>query len=268
MVLLYKLEVMMPKRLENIHIKHISLVRKGANGRVCIYKSAESDPKFGEVEVRIAKSDEERGILYGIVYSPDEVDAQGDFATAGEIENAAYRFMKSANTANVDLEHNQKKAPAFVAESWLVKKGDPIFPDEKPGAWAVAVKLEADDLKEAVRKGEITGFSMGGSGQRVEVEKSVDAENGIMKSLHRILKKLAGSAEKASPEIAKSDSSARTDELEKSVLELAKTVELQAAKIESLEKSLKETGEELKKSRQDEGPHGNKEDKQERKFFL
>jgi hypothetical protein len=127
--------------LSNIDITHISLVKKGANGKQIIYKSAK-DGKYKK-DIEIKKSDSEKGIVYGIVYSPDEVDSQGDYATADEIEKAAYGFMKSLNQRNVDVEHSFVSEDAFVAESWILKSNDPIFPDEPEGSWAVAIKLES-----------------------------------------------------------------------------------------------------------------------------
>lgn len=42
----------------------------------------------------IQKNDPQRYVL-GIVYSPDDVDCQGDYSTAPEIEKACHGFMKS-----------------------------------------------------------------------------------------------------------------------------------------------------------------------------
>ena len=63
----------MANKLTNLSITHISLVKAGANKKSIIYKSDASEPSF-EKDVSIAKFDEEKGVVYGIVYSPDEVD--------------------------------------------------------------------------------------------------------------------------------------------------------------------------------------------------
>ncbi|MDR1451364.1 MAG: XkdF-like putative serine protease domain-containing protein [Helicobacteraceae bacterium] len=168
------------KRLKNIEITHISLVKAGANNKEAIYKSKEGEPSESRLS-RVFKSDGERGALYGIVYSPDEVDSQGEFAEAAEIEKAAYGFMKSLNAKNVDREHSFQSEDAFVAESWLVRKNDAIFGGEPIGSWAVVIKLESDALKEAVKKGEIKGLSMAGTADREEVAK--DSGDGALKSL-------------------------------------------------------------------------------------
>jgi hypothetical protein len=162
----------MPKvnKLTDIDITHISLVKEGANQKTFIYKSSTSDGGY-EHTIQIRKSDAEKGVVYGIVYAPDEVDSQGDFADAAAIEKAAYGFMKARNTNNVDKDHSFQNEDAYVAESWIVKAGDPIFPQEPEGSWAVAIKLESEELKKAAKAGELSGLSMAGKAMRESVEK-------------------------------------------------------------------------------------------------
>lgn len=180
-------------KLSNLNITHISLVKSGANGKKLIYKSSDDKATYEKV-ISIAKNDEERGVIYGIVYSPDEIDTQGEFANANEISKAAYAFMKGLNGSNVDREHNFKPDGAYVAESWLVREGDALFKSEKVGSWAVAIQLESEELKEAVKKGEIAGISMAGTGEREEVEKSDESSiaNAIMKGFNAIFKEFKG----------------------------------------------------------------------------
>ena len=159
--------------LSNIAITHISLVKAGANGKEVIYKSAK--PGNYENTIDIKKVDDEQGVVYGVVYAPEEVDTQGDFATAEEIKKAAYGFMKSLNGRNVDVEHSFQNEAAFVAESWIVKGGDSIFPNEPEGSWAVAIQLESDELKTLAKSGELAGLSMAGEATKTEVEKAEGA---------------------------------------------------------------------------------------------
>jgi hypothetical protein len=154
------MEVFMGRKLKNIKVQYISLVKKGANGKTVILKTSDAAaaPTFDRTIVMKSLN----GVLYGIVYSPSEVDSQGDFAEASEIQKAAYGFMKNLHALNVDAGHDGVKRNAYVAESWLVRKGDEIFGTEKPGAWAVGIKLEDNDLIQSIEKGEIAGISMAG----------------------------------------------------------------------------------------------------------
>jgi hypothetical protein len=155
----------MPKRLKNLEVEYISLVAAPATGLPLILKNEQAKATLFELQ----KTDDERQVAYGVVYAPGVIDSQGDFADAIEIESAAYRFMKAKRVEQVDENHNfQAIDGAYVAESWLVKEGDPWF-GFLPGAWAVGVKVDNADVWERLKKGELWGFSMAGQAEREEV---------------------------------------------------------------------------------------------------
>ena len=165
-----------PGKLKNIKIRHISLVKMAATGRTVILKSGRAD----EFVVPILKTDEELGVAYAIVYAPNQEDAHKQHSDSDEIRKAAYYFMANGHAAlgeSVDHEHDFAPGESFIAESWIVRKNDELFPeDENLGAWAVGVKLSGDDL-EAVKKGDYTGVSMGGKGI---VEPNVEVAKGLL----------------------------------------------------------------------------------------
>lgn len=154
-------------KLEDIDIQFISLVRMPANRRRIIWKSEGGV----EVVVPLMKVADEKKVVYGIVYAPGEIDEQGDWTTAEEIEKAAYRFMKNLRLHNIDKNHDFQPKDAFICESWLIRAGDPLFPEEREGAWAVGIKVEDDELWKGIKEGEITGLSMAGVAKRVPMEK-------------------------------------------------------------------------------------------------
>lgn len=96
--------------------------------------------------------------------------------------------MKAARVGNVDKDHSfEPEDGAFVAESWLVKASDPVFPEEKEGSWAVAIKVEDDELWSAVKNGDIGGLSMGGIADKLHKEDgSVGA---ILSMIKRLIKR-------------------------------------------------------------------------------
>ncbi|MDD3452567.1 XkdF-like putative serine protease domain-containing protein [Sulfurimonas sp.] len=261
----------MPNRLTDINVTHISLVKAGANGKVFIYKSA-ADHGGYEHTIEIRKTDEEQGIVYGIVYSPGQVDTQGDFAEAGDIKKAAYGFMKSLNAKNVDVDHSFQNEDAYVAESWLTKSGDPIFPDEPEGSWAVAIQLESDELKEMAKSGDLAGLSMAGTAQKTEVKKA-DGDTPIKRlfsafadAVGEVWFDFGGRIAKSKEEgfDMKKEVESLGDSIKKKINasvagvvgEIEKSNKEQAEKIEALEKSAKEAGEkmeELKKANEDLG---------------
>jgi regulator of replication initiation timing len=175
--------------LKNIDIHIISLVDKGANKKNIIWKSLNPGDTSYVQTLLIQKTDEEKKIVYGIVYTPNEIDAHGDFATEAEIEKACYGFMKKSKTNSIDTQHDlDTDKNCFVGESWIVKSNDSLFPDET-GAWAVGVKIENDEIWKSVISGEITGISMYGYAEKVAKEEKSDdekIEKGIMKFFKNI----------------------------------------------------------------------------------
>ena len=148
----------MPRELKNIRVRLISLVKEGANQKTLIYKDAE----LTEIaRVKLTKNDPEIGVAYGIVYAPDETDTQGDRASAEEVRKAAYEFIRYGGSECVDVNHDMRsRDDAYICESWIVKSGDPLF--EETGAWAVGVRLESEELRNAVKSGELAALSIYG----------------------------------------------------------------------------------------------------------
>lgn len=147
-------------KLENLAVHFISLVKRPANGRGVVLKCA-----AGAHAVRLTKADGRLKRLYGIVYAPDEMDAQGDWADAETIRKAADTWMQEGRARYVDREHEFEPVPAFVAESWIIRSGDPLFPTEREGAWAVGIQIEDAALWDAIEAGEVEGISLAGTAQ-------------------------------------------------------------------------------------------------------
>lgn len=144
-------------RLTQLSVSFISLVRAPATGKALTLKTD------GRAEViRLVKADDDRMMAYGIVYAPDEVDSHGDTADAVTIRRAAYEFMREGRAKNVDREHSFSPESAYVAESWLVKAGDPLFSDQPEGAWAVGIQICDPDVWAELKSGDIAGISLAG----------------------------------------------------------------------------------------------------------
>ena len=153
--------------LEDLQVLMISIVGKGANKKKIVYKS--KDKKEGNIEKLVkVKFDNEKGIAYGIVYSPDEIDAHDEWASADTIEKACHEFMKRSNMKAIDTDHSLEIADGcFIVESWIVKEGDSMFPEDV-GAWAIAIKIEDEDIKKGIKDGTYTGFSLYGFAKTIE----------------------------------------------------------------------------------------------------
>jgi len=159
------------RKLKKIDVNFISLVDRGANKKRLIFKRDVEPGAVFEKTLPIIKRSEEQKMVFCIVYSPDETDSQGDSAASEVIKEAAYNFMKCARTNNVDRQHDFIPDEGFVAESWIVKENDSLFPDEPAGSWAVGIKVENEDTWLLIKEGEITGVSLAGIALTEDIEK-------------------------------------------------------------------------------------------------
>ena len=128
--------------------------------------------------VNFSKFDEEKQLAYGEVYIPMIPDSQGDFMTSTEIEKMAHGFMKNGLLRGVDTQHDLCDNGSVVVESFIVRKGDPDFIE---GSWVAGVWCP-DDIWPMVKSGELGGFSMYGSGERIPTMITIEIpDDGIVK---------------------------------------------------------------------------------------
>lgn len=119
-----------------------------------------------DMNVSIIQKNDEKQIITGVVLEPDSIDSQEDIIRAEVIEKAAYDFL--ANSSMIGHEHD-KGAPAVVVESYIAPQDLVINKDNVvKGSWVMSVKIYDEFWWKAVKSGDITGFSIGGEGYRVE----------------------------------------------------------------------------------------------------
>jgi hypothetical protein len=119
--------------------------------------------------LRKSAEEDERFVL-GVVLEPETMDSQGDIYSAEEIRKSAYRFM--AHYQNTGLMHESlinehvRIVESFVAPADVEIGGQTV----KKGTWLMGVIVEDDVLWNAVKAGQLTGFSIGGSAVRTPQE--------------------------------------------------------------------------------------------------
>lgn len=112
-----------------------------------------------------AEENEERFVL-GIVLVPEEEDLQGDIYSEEEVRKAAHYYME--NDGDVGLQHREMVSREVkVLENYLAPvefelNGTKI----KKGTWLQGLRVMSDRLWKAVKSGELTGLSIGGSSFR------------------------------------------------------------------------------------------------------
>jgi DNA adenine methylase len=134
-------------------------------------------------EVPILKVDSERRIVFGIVLepgTPDQTDAQNDWATAPEIEKSCHEWMRgyAARKTAMGLQH-EKRAPSvepvecFLAPCDFEMPGAVAKADGSPakkvkaGSWVLGVYVGDDKIWKGCKDGSLTGFSIAGTAERI-----------------------------------------------------------------------------------------------------
>lgn len=162
------------RRLKNATITHVSYVDKGANKKKFFLTKSEEPPTFEkDVKVLINKNDEKR-LVYGVVYEPDTPDAHNDMMDAEEIEKAAHTFLKEYR--NIDKQHDFQSGCGEVVESYVAPQDFQVGDETiTKGSWVLVTKAD-EETWESIKRGEITGYSMAGTAEVEEVEKQEDKQ--------------------------------------------------------------------------------------------
>ena len=123
-------------------------------------------------QATVIKVNDEQGLVYGWAYVSTEdgkllVDTQGDSIEPIEMEKMATNFM--LNSRNAKVMHKGENVGQFVHSLPLtndIMKAFDIYSDRE--GWIVAMKPNSDDVMNAYKSGEYTGFSIGGKAGDVE----------------------------------------------------------------------------------------------------
>ncbi len=173
------------RKLTETKVTHVSLVKNPANEESFLLLKGAGDSAIqltckAENIFKKIGSEPER-IVYGIVYSPNKLDADGEFMSAEDIRKSAHDFI--ANFRNIDGEHDFIEGLGTPVESFVAPSdmtvGERVV---KNGSWVLAVKC-TEEAWEKVEKGEFTGFSLAGKTIRKEVEVDVDENGNVLKSV-------------------------------------------------------------------------------------
>ena len=181
----------MPNELKNVEISYVSLVTKGANGRpFAIMKGMNMNSSNVLKNVPILKREDEKQLVTGVVYEPNIEDAHGDIMTAEEIERAAYNFLEKYRY--IDKNHDELAGKGTVVESWISKNNTVVGKQNiKKGTWLMTVRVDDSETWKEIKKGKITGFSMGGVGERMEMpqmDEFTQDEKGVIRKMFNFFK--------------------------------------------------------------------------------
>lgn len=118
--------------------------------------------------VEFCKLDDDRRLVYGFVLVPDVMDLQGDICSKEDIEAAAHDYLVNARL--IKAQH-RSATDADVVESYIAPIDMNIDGTLVPkGSWMMVTKINSTAMWQAVKKGDIRGYSIGGIGTREEME--------------------------------------------------------------------------------------------------
>ena len=124
-------------------------------------------------EVKLSLNEEKRELL-GVALIPDfpiyRRDEQGEYYvtfSAESIRKIAIDFYKKLNVNMADVEHTHNLENGITYfQSMIVDKENGICPaafkDLPDGTWIVGCKVDNDEVWDAVKSGEVKGFSIDG----------------------------------------------------------------------------------------------------------
>lgn len=112
------------------------------------------------------KSDEER-IVSGIIAEPLILDTDNEFYSRAGVLKMYHDFVANKLQKNIDREHNNILTGSEIIKTYIALENDP---DNYPeGAWVGECKIASDSDWDAVKRGEINGFSVEISTIKVDV---------------------------------------------------------------------------------------------------
>lgn len=114
-----------------------------------------------ELTAPVTHKNEEKRIVFGPVLVPDEPDSDGDVVTAEKIEEVAHKFLEQYG--NIDLQHTLNNV-GKVVESYILPFDWEINEDltVPKGSWMMGVRVQDEEVWQAVKEGKLTGFSIMG----------------------------------------------------------------------------------------------------------
>lgn len=121
-------------------------------------------PLVHREEQTITKQDgtqERRRLIYGVVYEPFTVDAQGDWATPETIEEAAHKFLMESRKMRVMHKLNADRI--LPVESYIAPQDFQLGRTlVRKGSWVLVSKVLDEEIWKAVESGQLRGYSLGG----------------------------------------------------------------------------------------------------------
>lgn len=111
----------------------------------------------------IAKSiDQDERLFTAVVLRPEVVDAHGDIYSHDVVKQACHDYVAYCMNTNLQHSYDLVKSDMRIVESFIapcdMKIGEG---DVYKGDWVMTAKIENEQLWDACKRGDFTGFSVG-----------------------------------------------------------------------------------------------------------
>lgn len=115
-------------------------------------------------DVQLCKAgDGEEQFILGIVLQPETTDSQGDIYSAEEVRKSAHEYMVKYQAIGLMHKGEVDEKEVSIVESYLSPTTFTVGDQEiKKGAWLLGAKVHNTKLWDSVKKGDLTGWSIGG----------------------------------------------------------------------------------------------------------
>jgi hypothetical protein len=144
----------------------------------------------------------EKRLVYGPVMIPDLMiyrkdDKFGEYYatyTAETVLKCAHNYLKKNLQSSTTIEHAFPIQGATMVESWIVEDGQSDkavsfgYTDLPKGTWMSGYSVESDELWQAIKSGQITGFSIEAWFDHVPVDMSEEKQ--FLDDLEKLLGEL------------------------------------------------------------------------------
>jgi len=155
---------------------------------------------LSEHKIELKTMDEEQRLVIGLALVPDKkiyrnngVSEYNITFSKETVRKAAEKYLKSLKIHNATVEHEMEVKGVYLTESWIVedteKDKTAVYGlKAAKGSWAVAMRIENEEVWKDVKEGKYLGFSIEGmfnEGQEID-EEDLSVMNKIKKLLEEL----------------------------------------------------------------------------------
>lgn len=165
--------------LSDIGLETVSWVENPSQDSMFVMMKNSEDRIKKSTSIYKAPEEEDWETVYGPVMRPNDIDKDGDVATASDIQKAAHQFIAEGRVKQFDTDHDLNTGKGTLVESWILKEDKkyelPNGESEviEKGSWMVGVQ-PTEEVRKRIENGEITGWSIFGQADQISLDNTAN----------------------------------------------------------------------------------------------